>query len=78
MLERLEGLGLVARESGTLYTDRRAVVVHLTPRGRRAARTLLDTFRAHQEQMLDAIAPTIGFAHPADAEPPHAAGVAVG
>ena len=77
MLERLEGLGLAVRESGVLDTDRRAVVVHLTPRGRRAARTLLDTFRAHQEQMLDAVAPTIGFAHPADAEPPHAAPVAV-
>ena len=61
MLERLEGLGLVVRESGALDTDRRAVVVRLTPRGRRAARTMLDTFRAHHEQMLDAIAPTIGF-----------------
>ena len=77
MLERLEGLGLAVRESGVLDTDRRAVVVHLTPKGRRAARVLLDTFRAHREQMLDAIAPTIAFAHPEHAEPADAARVAV-
>ena len=77
MLERLEGLGLAVRESGVLDTDRRAVVVHLTPKGRRAARVLLDTFRAHREQMLDAIAPTIGFAQPEHAEPADASRVAV-
>ena len=60
-----------------LDTDRRAVVVHLTPKGRRAARILLDTFRAHREQMLDAIEPTIGFAQPEHAEPADAARVAV-
>ena len=75
MLERLEGLGLAARESGVLDTDRRAVVVHLTAKGRRAARILLDTFLAHREQMLDAIAPTIGFAQAGQAE---ASGVPVG
>jgi DNA-binding MarR family transcriptional regulator len=68
MLERLEGLGLAVRESGMIGTDRRAVVVHLTPRGRRAARVVLDTFSAHQEMVLDAIAPTVGFAHAGDAE----------
>lgn len=70
MLERLEALGLAVRESGVLDTDRRAVVVHLTPKGRRAARVQLDTLRTHQEQVLDAIAPTIGFAaHSEDAQP---------
>ncbi len=63
MLERLEALGLAVRENGVLDTDRRAVVVHLTPKGRRAARIQLETFQAHQEQVLDALAPTIGFAH---------------
>jgi DNA-binding MarR family transcriptional regulator len=77
MLERLEGLGLAMRENGVLDTDRRAVVVDLTPRGRAAARILLDVFRAHQEQVLDVIAPTVGVAHPGDAEPAHAARVAV-
>ena len=69
MLERLEALGLAARENGVLDTDRRAVVVHLTPKGRRAARIQLETFQAHQEQVLDALAPTIGFAHSQDAGP---------
>ena len=55
----------------------RAVLVHLTPRGRRAARAVLDTFAAHQDALLDALEPTLGFAHRADAEPAHAAGVAV-
>ena len=77
MLERLEGLGLAVRESGRLDTDRRAVVVHLTPKGRRAARILLETFRAHREQVLDAIAPTIGFAQPDHTEPAGAARAAV-
>ncbi len=78
MLERLEGLGLAVRESGVLDTDRRAVVVHLTPRGRRAARVLLDTFRVHQDMVLDAIAPTVGFAHQADAELARAGRAAAG
>ena len=78
MLERLEALGLVVRESGALDTDRRAVVVHLTPKGRRAARLQLDTFKAHQEQVLDAIAPTIGFAaRSVDAVPADAGRAAV-
>ncbi len=78
MLERLEGLGLAARENGVLDSDRRAVVVHLTPKGRRAARVLLDTFRAHQEMVLDAIALTIGFAaHSGDAGSSDAARLAV-
>ena len=77
MLERLEGLGLAVRENGMLDTDRRAVVVHLTPKGRRAARIVLAAFMAHQEQVLDAIEPTIGFAHPAGAEPADAGRVAV-
>jgi DNA-binding MarR family transcriptional regulator len=74
MLERLEALGLAVRESGVLDTDRRAVLVHLTPKGRRAARIQLDTFKAHQEQVLDAIASTIGFA--AHSEDAWAAGAA--
>lgn len=62
MLERMEAAGLVVRESGGLGSDRRAVVVHLTPRGRRAARTLLAVFRKHQGSFAEALAPTLGFA----------------
>lgn len=60
LLDRLEGLGLVLRESRVLDSDRRAVLVRLTPRGRRAARTVLETFRVHQDALLDALEPTLG------------------
>ena len=49
----------MARESGGLDADRRAVVVHLTPRGRRVARSVLEVFRVHQESILDALEPTV-------------------
>jgi DNA-binding MarR family transcriptional regulator len=62
MLERLEASGLVVREAGGLDSDRRAVVVHLTPRGRRAARLLLGVFRTHGDAMVDALRPTLSFA----------------
>ncbi len=61
LLERLEAAGLVAREAGALDTDRRAVIVHLTPKGRRTARAQLEVFRRHQDALLDALAPTMGF-----------------
>ena len=48
------------RESGRLESDGRAVIVQLTPRGRRAARTLLPVFKAHQESLLDALELMIG------------------
>ena len=60
LLDRLEGLGLVVRESGVLDSDLRAVLVELTPRGRRAARAVLGTFSAHQGAVLDALEPTLG------------------
>ncbi len=60
-LERLEAAGLVVREAGVLDTDRRAVVVHLTSKGRRTARAQLEVFRRHQDALLDALEPTIGF-----------------
>ena len=59
LLERLEAAGLVVRESGALDSDRRAVLVHLTPRGRRAARTLLGTFQEHQEALVEAFQQTL-------------------
>jgi DNA-binding MarR family transcriptional regulator len=59
MLDRLEGAGLTVRESGRLESDRRAVVVRLTPKGRRVARTLLRVFEAHQDALLDALEPAI-------------------
>jgi len=37
LLDRLEARGLVARSFGTLSTDRRAVVLTITPEGRRVA-----------------------------------------
>jgi DNA-binding MarR family transcriptional regulator len=42
LLERMERLGLVSRASGGDATDGRAVVVSLTPKGRRIARRLAD------------------------------------
>ena len=60
MLERLEVAGLAVRESGALDSDRRAVVVHLTPRGRRAARVLLGVFRTHADALVEALRPTVG------------------
>ena len=62
LLERLETAGLAVREAGGLDTDRRAVVVHLTPRGRRAARFLLGVFRTHGDALVDALRPTLCFA----------------
>ena len=60
-LERLEAAGLVVREAGVLDSDRRAVIVHLTPKGRRVARAQLDVFRRHQQSLLDALEPTLGL-----------------
>jgi DNA-binding MarR family transcriptional regulator len=62
LLERLEVAGLAVREPGALETDRRAVVVHLTPRGRRAARVLLEVFRKYQDALLDGLEPTLAHA----------------
>jgi DNA-binding MarR family transcriptional regulator len=62
MLERLESAGLAVRESGALDSDRRAVVAHLTPRGRRAARALLAVFRSHADELVEALRPTLGHA----------------
>lgn len=59
LLERLETAGLVVREAGALDSDRRAVLVHLTPRGRRAARTLLGTFQEHQDALVEALRPSL-------------------
>jgi DNA-binding MarR family transcriptional regulator len=60
LLDRLEGLGLVVRESGGVENDLRAVLVYLTPRGRRAARVVLETFGEHQGALLDSLEPTLG------------------
>lgn len=59
LLERLETAGLLVREPGALDSDRRAVLVHLTPRGRRAARTLLGTFQQHQDSLVDLLRLTL-------------------
>jgi DNA-binding MarR family transcriptional regulator len=56
-LERLQAAGLVVREAGALDSDRRAVVVHLTTKGRRVARAQPEVFRRHQEALLDAVIP---------------------
>lgn len=64
MLERLEAARLVVREPGGLDSDRRAVVVHLTPRGRQAARVLLGVFRSHADAVVEAMRPTLDFVWP--------------
>lgn len=54
LLDRLESKGLVERDLG-IASDGRAVLVRLTPRGRRAVRAYISTFRHHQANLLDAI-----------------------
>lgn len=58
LLDRLEAQGLVVRRSGELASDRRAVLVRLTPRGRRAVDRVLDVFVQHQARLLDALEPS--------------------
>ena len=62
LLDRLEGLGLVERRTGAWPEDRRAVLVRLTPRGRQAARAVLEVFRQHQEPVLDTLGATLRVA----------------
>ena len=66
LLDRLEGLGIVERRTGAWPEDRRAVLVRLTPRGRRAAQAVLAVSRQHQEPLLDILGATLRVA------PPHA------
>lgn len=65
LLDRLEALGLVERRTGAWPADRRAVLVRLTPAGRRAADDLLAVFRRHQDQFLDALGATLRIARAA-------------
>lgn len=58
LLDRLEAQGLVERRSGELASDRRAVLVRLTPRGRRTADLVLETFARHEGSLLDVLEPS--------------------
>lgn len=59
LLDRLEGLGLVERRTGVWPADRRAVLVRLTPTGRRATEALIEVFRRHQDDVLHALGETL-------------------
>ena len=58
LLDRLEAQGLVERHSGELASDRRAVLVRLTARGRRTAALVLEVFARHEGSLLDALEPS--------------------
>ncbi|HET6966648.1 MAG TPA: MarR family transcriptional regulator [Ornithinibacter sp.] len=58
LLDRLEAQGLVERRSGALASDRRAVLVRLTARGRRATDLVLEVFARHEGRLLDALEPS--------------------
>ncbi len=59
LLDRLEAAGLLVREAGALDSDKRAVLVRLTPRGRRAVRTLLGAFQRHQDALVEVLRRTL-------------------
>ncbi len=67
LVDRLEGWGLAERRSGVLASDRRAVLVRLTPRGRRAADDLVALLRPHRDRLVEAFEPTTRGLPPADA-----------
>jgi DNA-binding MarR family transcriptional regulator len=63
LLDRLEDRGLIARSFGTLPEDRRAVVVSITPEGRRVAGLVaaavddrLDDVRAFSDDLAELLA----------------------
>lgn len=51
LLERLEEQGVIERTFGALTTDRRAVLVGLTPKGRSLARRAADVLSSHLAQL---------------------------
>jgi DNA-binding MarR family transcriptional regulator len=59
LLDRLEGLGLVERHTRALTTDRRAVLVQLSPAGRAAAAACLEAFERHHDAFVDALGTTL-------------------
>lgn len=62
LLDRLQTLGHVERLVGAIPTDRRAVLVRLTPVGRTAAAACVAAFRRHEDDLLDALASTLRLA----------------
>jgi DNA-binding MarR family transcriptional regulator len=67
LVDRLEGAGLAERRSGVLASDRRAVLVRLTPRGRRAVDDLVALLLPHRARLVEAFEPTTRGLAPADA-----------
>ena len=79
LVDRLQAAGLAERRSGVLASDRRAVLVRLTLRGRRAADDLVAVLRPHQDRLVEAFEPTTRGSAPADASgapPEHLTAVA--
>ena len=64
LVERLETAGLVTRRSGALAEDRRAVLVALTPRGRRTARAMAAAGAASIEEHRDLMTDLAGYLDP--------------
>ncbi len=50
-LDHLERLGMIERSFGRVARDRRAIVVSLTPAGRRTATQIADALEAHMDQL---------------------------
>ncbi|MGB7961883.1 MAG: MarR family transcriptional regulator [Propionicimonas sp.] len=55
VLERLEGAGLVSRAASPHLDDGRAVLVHLTPRGREASELALRSLERHARHLGESI-----------------------
>jgi len=55
LITRLETAGLVARETGTVPTDGRAIVVSLTEFGREQMELVVEAVAPHLEALLDAL-----------------------
>jgi DNA-binding MarR family transcriptional regulator len=67
LLERLEGRGLLVRESGTVVGDGRGVLVRLTPAGTEAVNGVIQVFLRHRDALTDALEQTLAVRVPVDA-----------
>ena len=67
LLERLEGRGLLVRESGTVVGDGRGVLVRLTPVGTETVNAFLQVFLRHRDALTEALERTLAVRVPVDA-----------
>lgn len=59
VLTRLQTRGLIHREQGSCATDRRAVLIVLSARGERAAKSLIRAFSRHSGAILQSLGQTL-------------------